>query len=68
MREQNQNRQAALVPDEGQYQEQLFTREEWHTLIALRDSYAQDHDLLSASEHARLRFVRWLIQTGRIEP
>ena len=46
----------------------VFTRAEWHTLRALRTRYQQDPDLLSERERARVRFLRWLYQTGRLEP
>lgn len=45
-----------------------FTRAEWLNLCALRNRYQQDHDLFSAPEQARLRFLRWLYQTGRLVP
>lgn len=35
-------------------------------LRTLRARYAQDHDLFSHAELARLRFVRWLYRTGRL--
>jgi len=35
-------------------------------LFRLRDRYRQDHDLFGSQELARLRFVRWLYQTGRL--
>lgn len=35
-------------------------------LCRLRARYQQDHDLFSRQELARLRFVRWLYQTGRV--
>jgi hypothetical protein len=34
----------------------------------LRAYYRQHCDLFSAAELAHLRFVRWLVQTGRLEP
>jgi hypothetical protein len=43
-----------------------FTLDEWHTLQHLRLRYQQDHDLLTAREVARLRFLRWLAVTGRL--
>lgn len=45
-----------------------FTGEEWRTLRGLRRRYQQDHDLFSATERAHLRFLRWLYQSGRLEP
>jgi len=44
----------------------LFTAAEREALHALRLQYQQDHDLFSTGERMRLRFVRWLRQTGRI--
>jgi hypothetical protein len=43
-----------------------FTHREREALCALRLRYQQDHDQFSAQERARLRFVRWLRETGRI--
>jgi hypothetical protein len=43
-----------------------FTRVERASLRHLRARYAAGHDLLSASELARLLFVRWLYLTGRL--
>lgn len=44
----------------------LFTAAEREALRTLRLRYQQDHDLFSTGERARLDFVRWLRQTGRI--
>jgi hypothetical protein len=44
----------------------LFTTAEWEALRTLRLRYQQDCELFSTSERARLRFVRWLLQSGRI--
>ena len=46
----------------------LFSRAEWDSLCVLRTRYQQDRDLLSERERARVRFLRWLYQTGRLEP
>jgi hypothetical protein len=35
-------------------------------LLALRARYQRHGDLLGAREIARLHFVRWLCQTGRL--
>jgi hypothetical protein len=43
-----------------------FTPGEWEALRALRLRYQQDHDLFTTQERARLCFVRWLRETGRI--
>jgi hypothetical protein len=45
-----------------------FTAAELHALQQLRTRYAQVHDFLSVDELARLGFVRWLVQTGRLAP
>ena len=45
-----------------------FTATELHALHQLRTRYAQVHDFLSVHELARLRFLRWLVQTGRLAP
>jgi hypothetical protein len=45
-----------------------LTTEERRTLDALRERYRGDRDLFSARELARLRFVRWLVQSGRLTP
>lgn len=44
----------------------LFTPAEQRALRTLRARYQQDRDLFSPSEFARLRFLRWLIQSGRL--
>jgi hypothetical protein len=46
----------------------LFTRAEWDSLCALRTCYQQDPDLLSERERGHVCFLRWLYQTGRLEP
>lgn len=46
----------------------VFTEEEQSALAAFQWFYQQGHDLLSPREQARLRFLRWLVETGRIEP
>ena len=43
-----------------------FTPDEQRVLYALRTHYRQDHDLFSPSELARLRFLHWLVQSGRL--
>jgi hypothetical protein len=37
-------------------------------LLRLRERYRQGHDLFTRQERARLAFVRWLVQTGRLLP
>lgn len=44
-----------------------FTDEETRALEAVRSRFQQDHDVLSARERERLCFLRWLVQTGRLE-
>jgi hypothetical protein len=68
MSNQEEQRQAATSQQTGQYPEGVFTSDQYHALIALRDTYDQDHDLLSTQERTRLAFVRWLIETGRLQP
>ena len=46
----------------------VLTATEWRALCALRAQFRQDRDLFSEGELARLRFVRWLFQTGRLVP
>lgn len=43
-----------------------FTPAEWEALSTLRERYQQDHDHFNTRERARLRFIRWLRQTGRM--
>jgi hypothetical protein len=43
-----------------------FTRDEWEIVHQLQLRYQQDHDLLTAHEVARLRFLCWLAVTGRL--
>ena len=45
-----------------------FTPAQWQALHALHTRYQQDCDLFSNRELTRLRFVRWLYQTGRLVP
>jgi hypothetical protein len=40
--------------------------EEWPALEDLRKRYQEDRDLFSTPERARLRFLRWLVQTDRL--
>jgi hypothetical protein len=46
----------------------LFTPAQWQALDTVRQRYGQDHDLFSERERARLRFLRWLSQAGRLVP
>jgi hypothetical protein len=45
-----------------------FTSQERRALLALRKRYHEEHDLFAASEMDRLRFVRWLVRSGRLIP
>jgi N-acyl-L-homoserine lactone synthetase len=45
-----------------------FTVAERKDLVHLRTRYRQGRDFLSGQEYAHMRFVRWLYQTGRIDP
>jgi hypothetical protein len=44
-----------------------FTPEERQSLTSLRNRYEQGRDQFSHCELARLRFLRWLHSTGRLE-
>jgi hypothetical protein len=44
-----------------------FTAQERQVLGSLRDRYQQGRDQFSQAELARLRFVRWLVQSGQID-
>jgi len=43
-----------------------FTQAERASLRRLRARYRAGRDLFDAKELARLRFIRWLYQTGRL--
>ena len=45
-----------------------LTPAERRALRALRARYHQDRDLFTPTEMARLRFLHWLAQTGRLMP
>jgi hypothetical protein len=46
--------------------ESTFTESEARALEALRLRFQQDHDLFSPREWAHIRFLRWLVSTGRL--
>ena len=46
----------------------MFTAAQRQALHALRDRYQQERDLFSTRELARLRFLRWLHDHGRLAP
>jgi hypothetical protein len=48
------------IPQATPAQQRAFRR--------LRERYRQDQDLFTRQELARLAFVRWLSQTGRVRP
>jgi hypothetical protein len=45
-----------------------LTATEQQTLSALRAHYAESQDVFSRKELNLLRFLRWLVCTGRLEP
>lgn len=45
-----------------------LTGEEQKALAALRARYDESQDVFSRRELASLRFLRWLVRTGRLEP
>jgi hypothetical protein len=46
----------------------LFTAAQQKRLLLLKEQYGLGGDLMSAGEYAHLRFMRWLYQTGRLDP
>jgi peroxiredoxin len=44
-----------------------YSREQWRILQQLRVRYRLDHDRWSERELAHLNFMRWLVQTGRLD-
>ncbi|HEY7340371.1 MAG TPA: hypothetical protein VH591_05790 [Ktedonobacterales bacterium] len=44
-----------------------FSRQEWVALLELRRRYQAGHDLWSAHELERLRFLRWRYTTGKVK-
>ena len=68
MNDRIEDRITAPVPDPSSKNLDTFSEEERRILIKLRKSYGQGLDLLSREEQARLRFLRWLINTGRLQP
>jgi hypothetical protein len=43
-----------------------FTRDQWRSIERLRLRYQRAHDFWSERELAHLRFLRWLVLTGRL--
>ena len=54
-------------PHTDAHAEAPFTCREWVALLQLRRRYQVGHDLWSAHEVERLRFLRWLYATNQIE-
>ena len=46
--------------------EEACTTEQARAWQALRIRYREDQDLFTARELAHLRFLRWLVRTGRL--
>ena len=44
-----------------------FRAPEWRAFLALRTRYQHDRDLFGEADITRLRFVRWLKETGRLQ-
>ncbi len=57
-----------VVTDGAQETVPSFTSEELAALQRLQAGYQSAGDFLTPDEVARLQFVRWLYQTGRVEP
>jgi hypothetical protein len=48
--------------------ETAFTTAQLRSLAAFRNRYQEDRGMFTTRELARLRFLRWLTQTGRLTP
>lgn len=59
---------AAAIPTPHPGVAVTFTRQEWWALRSLRVRYLQGRDVFSARELEHLRFLRWLRNTGRLDP
>ena len=46
----------------------MFTPQEERVLSALRQRYSRDRDLFWRPETARLSFMRWLYEQGKLRP
>lgn len=55
-----------IAPSTSTTSPPIDTSAEQETLSRHRDRYQQGHDLFTGQELARLRFVRWLYETGRL--
>jgi hypothetical protein len=45
-----------------------FTAAQQKSLLLLKEQYRLGGDLMSARGYDHLRFIRWLYQTGRLDP
>jgi hypothetical protein len=54
------------IPQSTALTETSFTEQEVRALEALRIRFQEDHDLMGTREWAHLRFLRWLVRTGRL--
>ena len=68
MRNDQTNESAVTIARTLHSRESSFTCREWVALLQLRRRYQVGHDLWSAHEVERLRFLRWLYVSGRIAP
>lgn len=57
-----------MRPVTSNQENSAFTGPQQRALSILRLRYQQDHDLFADPELARLRFLRWLHQSGRLAP
>ena len=67
MRNDQTNESAVTIARTLHSEESSFTCREWVALLQLRRRYQVGHDLWSAHEVERLRFLRWLYRAGQIE-
>lgn len=65
-RDEYQDAQLAMLTL-GPQGEDVFGRQEWLALQALRRQYSEGQDLWDVRELAHLRFCRWLREAGRLE-
>jgi hypothetical protein len=54
------------IHQESALSDTTFTEREADALEALRVRFLEDHDLFSGREWVHLRFLRWLVRTGRV--
>ncbi|HET9981393.1 MAG TPA: hypothetical protein VFQ32_13160 [Ktedonobacterales bacterium] len=67
MRNDQTNESAVTITRTPRSRESSFTCREWVALLQLRRRYQVGHDLWSAHEVERLRFLRWLYTTDQME-